>query len=110
MWAYAALKPNGDLGVEASDNEAILSNLLDAPEAAGAPLERVVHYQGFKYYGVRLGRLGRGRPAPGRRGRSGVVAGHEYRHGDRGLRRTQPSDERAVAFPRLANGIPGASL
>jgi nucleoside-diphosphate-sugar epimerase len=36
-------------------NGAMLRNLLDGLEAAGAPLERVVLYQGAKVYGVHLG-------------------------------------------------------
>ncbi|RKR07319.1 nucleoside-diphosphate-sugar epimerase [Kushneria sinocarnis] len=52
---YAALSPDGDLSVEAERNGQMLGNLLDALEAAGAPLKRVVIYQGFKIYGIHLG-------------------------------------------------------
>jgi nucleoside-diphosphate-sugar epimerase len=52
---YAALSPDPDLAVEAGRNAAMLGNLLDGLEAAGAPLERVVIYQGFKIYGIHLG-------------------------------------------------------
>jgi nucleoside-diphosphate-sugar epimerase len=52
---YAALAPNPDLSTEASRNVAMLSNLLDGLEAAGAPLQRVIIYQGFKIYGIHLG-------------------------------------------------------
>ncbi|OHV08936.1 SDR family oxidoreductase [Kushneria phosphatilytica] len=52
---YAALSPDGNLSVEAERNGQMLANLLDALEAAGAPLERVVIYQGFKIYGIHLG-------------------------------------------------------
>lgn len=52
---YAALKPDGNLGREAEINGAMLRNLLDGLKAAGAKLQRVVHYQGAKVYGVHLG-------------------------------------------------------
>lgn len=52
---YAALAPDPDLAVEATRNAAMLGNLLDGLEAAGAPLQRVIIYQGFKIYGVHLG-------------------------------------------------------
>ncbi|GHB14326.1 SDR family oxidoreductase [Salinicola rhizosphaerae] len=52
---YAALAPDSDLAVEADRNGQMLDNLLDALEQAGAPLERVVIYQGFKIYGIHLG-------------------------------------------------------
>ncbi|MGI4733400.1 MAG: NAD-dependent epimerase/dehydratase family protein [Janthinobacterium lividum] len=52
---YAALAPDPDLAVEATRNAAMLGNLLDGLEAAGAPLRRVVIYQGFKIYGIHLG-------------------------------------------------------
>jgi nucleoside-diphosphate-sugar epimerase len=52
---YAALAPDPDLATEAGRNAAMLGHLLDALEAAGAPLERVVIYQGFKIYGIHLG-------------------------------------------------------
>ena len=50
----AALAPDPDLATEAGRNAAMLGHLLDL-EAAGAPLERVVIYQGFKIYGIHLG-------------------------------------------------------
>jgi nucleoside-diphosphate-sugar epimerase len=52
---YAALSPDPDLAVEAERNGRMLGNLLDGLEAAGAPLRRVVIYQGFKIYGIHLG-------------------------------------------------------
>lgn len=52
---YAALRPDANLGREAQINGAMLRNLLDGLKAAGANLQRVVHYQGAKVYGVHLG-------------------------------------------------------
>jgi nucleoside-diphosphate-sugar epimerase len=52
---YAALSPDRDLSIEAERNGHMLGNLLDGLEAAGAPLQRVVIYQGFKIYGIHLG-------------------------------------------------------
>lgn len=52
---YAALKGGHDLADEEAINRGMLRNLLDGLKAAGAPLERVVHYQGAKVYGVHLG-------------------------------------------------------
>ena len=52
---YAALSPDPDLAVEAERNGRMLGNLLDGLEQAGAPLQRVVIYQGFKIYGIHLG-------------------------------------------------------
>lgn len=52
---YAAYSPRSDLAEEDRVNSAMLSNLLDGLSAAGAPLERVVLYQGAKIYGVHLG-------------------------------------------------------
>src|SRR3954470_107890 len=52
---YAALAPDPDLATEAARNSAMLGNLLDGLEAAGAPLQRVIIYQGFKIYGIHLG-------------------------------------------------------
>ena len=52
---YAALAPDPDLATEAARNAAMLGNLLDGLETAGAPLQRVVIYQGFKIYGIHLG-------------------------------------------------------
>ncbi|QIB52297.1 SDR family oxidoreductase [Pseudomonas sp. OIL-1] len=52
---YAALRPDANLGREAMINGAMLRNLLDGLNAAGANLERVIHYQGAKVYGVHLG-------------------------------------------------------
>ena len=54
---YAALAPDADLAIEASRNAAMLGNLLDGLEAAGAPLQRVIIYQGFKVYGIHLGAI-----------------------------------------------------
>lgn len=52
---YAAYKPGGGLAEEDRLNVAMLRNLLDGLKAPGAPLERVVLYQGAKIYGVHLG-------------------------------------------------------
>jgi len=52
---YAALSPDPDLATEATRNAAMLGNLLDGLEGAGAPLRRVIIYQGFKIYGIHLG-------------------------------------------------------
>jgi nucleoside-diphosphate-sugar epimerase len=52
---YAALNPDPELSIEAERNGRMLGNLLDGLEAAGAPLQRVVIYQGFKIYGIHLG-------------------------------------------------------
>ena len=52
---YAAYKPGGGLAEEDRINSAMLRNLLDGLRAVGAPLERVVLYQGAKVYGVHLG-------------------------------------------------------
>ena len=52
---YAALSPDPDLATEAARNAEMLGNLLDGLEAAGAPLQRVIIYQGFKIYGIHLG-------------------------------------------------------
>ena len=52
---YAALSPAPDLAEEADRNGRMLGNLLDGLEAVGAPLRRVVIYQGFKIYGIHLG-------------------------------------------------------
>lgn len=53
---YAALKAGRDLADEEVINAGMLQNLLDGLQAVGAPLQRVVHYQGAKVYGVHLGR------------------------------------------------------
>lgn len=52
---YAAYGPGGGLAEEDRRNSAMLRNLLDGLEAAGAPVQRVVLYQGAKVYGVHLG-------------------------------------------------------
>lgn len=52
---YAALNPDPDLAVEAERNGRILGNVLGALESAGAPLRRVVSYEGFKIYGIHPG-------------------------------------------------------
>lgn len=52
---YAALAPQPNLAEEVRVNGAMLRHLLDGLEAAGAPLARVVLYQGAKVYGVHLG-------------------------------------------------------
>ena len=57
---YAAYLPAPDLAAEVAVNGPMLANLLDGLEDAGAPLDRVVLYQGAKVYGVHLGPV----PAP----------------------------------------------
>jgi nucleoside-diphosphate-sugar epimerase len=52
---YAALKADPDLAHESDINTTMLRNVLDGLKAVGAPLKRVVHYQGAKVYGVHLG-------------------------------------------------------
>lgn len=52
---YAALKADPDLAHESDINTTMLRNVLDGLKAVGAPLRRVVHYQGAKVYGVHLG-------------------------------------------------------
>ena len=52
---YAALRSGSDLLDEERINGGMLRNLLDGLKAVGAPLQRVVHYQGAKVYGVHLG-------------------------------------------------------
>jgi nucleoside-diphosphate-sugar epimerase len=52
---YAALKGGSDLADEERINGGMLRNLLDGLKSVGAPLQRVVHYQGAKVYGVHLG-------------------------------------------------------
>ncbi|WP_350616603.1 SDR family oxidoreductase [Pseudomonas sp. HY7a-MNA-CIBAN-0227] len=52
---YAALQPDSDLARESEINAVLLGNVLDGLKAVGAPLKRVVHYQGLKAYGVHLG-------------------------------------------------------
>ena len=52
---YAALSQDPDLAVEAERNGRMLGNVLDGLEAARAPLQRVVSYEGFKIYGIHLG-------------------------------------------------------
>jgi nucleoside-diphosphate-sugar epimerase len=52
---YAALSPQPSLAEEDQVNGSMLRNLLDGLQAAGAPIERVVLYQGAKVYGIHLG-------------------------------------------------------
>lgn len=52
---FAAYAPGGGLAEEDRVNGAMLRNLLDGLAAVGAPVERVVLYQGAKIYGVHLG-------------------------------------------------------
>jgi len=54
---YAALAPQPDLAQEETVNLAMLENLLDGLKGAGAPLQRIVLYQGAKVYGVHLGKV-----------------------------------------------------
>lgn len=52
---YAALTPRDDLAEEERINVAMLRHVLDGLRAVGAPLQRVVLFQGAKVYGVHLG-------------------------------------------------------
>jgi nucleoside-diphosphate-sugar epimerase len=52
---YAALSPHPNLSIEAERNGQMLGNLLDGLNTVGAPLRRVVSYEGFKIYGIHLG-------------------------------------------------------
>ena len=52
---YAAYRAQPDFAAEVSVNGPMLENLLDGLQKAGAPLKRVVLYQGAKVYGVHLG-------------------------------------------------------
>src|SRR5258707_376102 len=52
---YAALSPDPNLSIEAERNGQMLGNLLDGLNTVGAPLRRVVSYEGFKIYGIHLG-------------------------------------------------------
>lgn len=52
---YAALNQDPDLSIEAERNGRMLSNTIDGLEEAGAPLARIVSYEGFKLYGIHLG-------------------------------------------------------
>jgi nucleoside-diphosphate-sugar epimerase len=52
---YAALSQDSNLSVEAERNGQMLGNLLDGLNTVGAPLRRVVSYEGFKIYGIHLG-------------------------------------------------------
>lgn len=52
---YAALRADADLARESEINAMMLDNVLDGLKANGAALQRVVHYQGAKVYGVHLG-------------------------------------------------------
>lgn len=52
---YASLAPDPDLAIEAGRNADMLGHLLDGLGGVGAPLARVVIYQGFKIYGIHLG-------------------------------------------------------
>ena len=52
---YAAYRPEAHSQREADVNTAMLRAVLDGLLAVGAPLERVVHFQGAKVYGPHLG-------------------------------------------------------
>ncbi len=52
---YAAYRPAPDFAAEVAVNGPMLENLLAGLKAVGAPLRRVVLYQGAKVYGVHLG-------------------------------------------------------
>ena len=52
---YAAYRAQPDFASEVAVNGPMLENLLDGLKRVGAPLERVVLYQGAKVYGVHLG-------------------------------------------------------
>lgn len=52
---YAAYRPEANAHREAAVNTAMLQAVLQGLQAVGAPLERVVHFQGAKVYGPHLG-------------------------------------------------------
>jgi nucleoside-diphosphate-sugar epimerase len=52
---YAALNQDPDLSVESERNGRMLGNVIDGLERAGAPLSRIVSYEGFKIHGIHLG-------------------------------------------------------
>jgi nucleoside-diphosphate-sugar epimerase len=52
---YAAYVPDNDLAQEAKTNGLMFRNLLAGLAASGAPLERIVLFQGGKVYGLHLG-------------------------------------------------------
>lgn len=52
---YAAYRPEANARREAEVNTAMLQAVLQGLQAVGAPLERVVHFQGAKVYGPHLG-------------------------------------------------------
>jgi nucleoside-diphosphate-sugar epimerase len=52
---YAALSQDVDLAIESERNGCMLGNIIDGLESAGAPLKRIVSYEGFKIYGIHLG-------------------------------------------------------
>ena len=52
---YAAYRPAPDFAAEVAVNGPMLEHLLGGLGAVGAPLQRVVLYQGAKVYGVHLG-------------------------------------------------------
>ena len=52
---YAALAPQPNLAEEERVNLQMFRHLLDGLHSAGAPVQRVVLYQGAKVYGVHLG-------------------------------------------------------
>ncbi len=52
---YAALKPNPDPALEASENGAMLRNLIDAVEKASSDFRHLSFLQGGKVYGAQLG-------------------------------------------------------
>ncbi len=52
---YAAYRAQPDFASEVAVNGPMLENLLDGLKQVGAPLQRVVLYQGAKVYGVHLG-------------------------------------------------------
>jgi nucleoside-diphosphate-sugar epimerase len=54
---FAAFQYKADRHEEVAANLAIFDNTLDALKAAGAPLQRVVIYQGSKAYGALLGNM-----------------------------------------------------
>ena len=52
---FSAYKQEADVAVEATVNTNMLRNMLDALQAAGAPLERVILFEGGKAYGALVG-------------------------------------------------------
>jgi hypothetical protein len=75
---YAALSQDPDLSIEAERNGYMLGNAIDGLEQAGAPLARIVSYEGFKFYGIHLGAKVRTPARAGMASRSGWTRQPRY--------------------------------